>query len=227
MLEVTEDLEEAKSWAESLLRTRNAAKYYMSHENFVAAYKDDESFSFIVKGEPFYGHLYGEGAFLDPRCTDLASTHPLPLKGFSVRGGGFQFWEIEAKSAIAPIELLTDVTEIKKLIQEHAPDSSVSPGDPEEVFWGGIRNEIGELVSCAVVVQWQSGFHVMSSVVTRSQDRGLGYATALSKGIAAHAYRIGIPFVGLGVRTGNLAAQRAYEKAGFKALGAFTNYSRE
>ena len=227
MLEVTEDLEEAKSWAESLLRTRNAAKYYMSHENFVAAYKDDGSFSLIVKGEPFYGHLYGEGGFLDPRCTDVASTHALPLKGFSVRGGGFQFWEIETKSAIAPIELLTDVAEISELIQKHAPDSSVSPGDPEEVFWGGIRNEIDELVSCAAVVRWQSGFHVMASVVTRSQDRGFGYATALSKGIAAHAHQIGIPVLGLGVRTGNLAAQRAYEKAGFKALGAFTNYSRE
>jgi len=66
----------------------------------------------------------------------------------------------------------------------------------------------------------------MASVVTRTQDRGRGYATALSKGIASHAHQLGIPLLGLGVRTGNLAAQRAYEKAGFRKLGAFTNYSR-
>ena len=227
MLEVTNKLEEAKVWAEAALSGKNAAKYYMSEQNFVAAYKVEDSFSFIVKGEPFYGHLYGAGAYLDPRCTDIATADSRVDEDFKVQGGGFQFWEIETKNAHESIELLSDAEEIAALIREHAPDSSVLPGDPEEVFWGGARNESNELVACAVVVKWQSGFHVMASVVTRTADRGRGYGTALSKGIAAHAHKIGIPLLGLGVRTGNLAAQRAYEKAGFKMLGAFTNYSRE
>ena len=226
MFDSTEDLQLANAWAEDLLGEQNAAKYYISQENFVAAYKVGKSFSFIVKGEPFYGHLYGNDAFLDPRCTDIAVNGKIELPEFEVRGGGFQFWEIETKVASAPIELLSDVEEIRDLIQIHAPDSSVLPGDPEEIFWGGIRNESEELVACAVVVKWQSGLHVMASVVTRTEDRGRGYGTALSKGIASHARELGIPLLGLGVRTGNIAAQRAYAKAGFRELGAFTNYSR-
>ena len=227
MAESTNDLQLARAWAEELLGNQNAAKYYMSEQNFVAAYNNSGAFSFIVKGEPFYGHLYDVHSYLDPRCTDFATLLPVEIDGFVKRGGGFQFWEIETENADAPIELLSNAEEINALIQEHVPDSSVSPGDPEEVFWGGIRNNLGELLACAVVVKWQSGFHVMASVVTRTEDRGRGYGTSLSKGMASHARELGIPLLGLGVRTGNLAAQRAYERAGFKLIGAFTNYSRE
>ena len=227
MFDSTEDFQLAKVWAEDLLGGQNVAKYYISEQNFEAAYKVDRSFSFIVKGEPFYGHLYGENPYLDPRCTDIAVIGKFSSPEFVVRGGGFQFWEIDTQSVSAAIELLTNTEEIKALIAEHAPDSSVLPGDPEEVFWGGLRNATGELIACAAVVKWQSGLHVMASVVTRTEDRGRGYGTALSKGIASHASELEIPILGLGVRTGNFAAQRAYEKAGFKKLGAFTNYSRE
>ena len=227
MLEITANLDEANSWAAELLGEKNVAKYYISEENFVAAYNFDGSFSFIVEGEPFYGHLYNPGAYLDSRCTDIAVLGKIDLPEFVVRGGGFQFWEIETQNAYAPLELLSNAEEITTLIQGHAPDSSVLPGDPEEVFWGGIRNNVGELVACAAVVKWQSGFHVMASVATRTEDRGRGYGTLLSKGIASHARELGIPLLGLGVRTGNIAAQRAYEKAGYKNIGAFTNYSRE
>lgn len=229
MFDSTEDLKLANAWAEDLLGGRNVAKYYLSEANFVAAYKVDRSFSFIVKGEPFYGHLYGENSYLDPRCTAIASLQEINSDQWVVRGGGFQFWEIETQEVKAPIELLTsaeDIEAVQELIAAHAPDSSVSPGDPEEVFWGGARNESGELIACAAVVKWQSGFHVMASVVTRTEDRGRGYGTALSKGISSHARELGIPLLGLGVRSGNSAAQRAYQKAGFKKLGAFINYSR-
>lgn len=227
VLSESRKLVQAQEWAITFLGKKNVAKYYISEQNFVAAHRSADSFSFIVQGEPFYGQLYGRDAYLDPRCTDFASLFPLEVDGFVVRGGGFQFWEIETETARAPIEVLTDAQEITALIQEHAPDSSVAPGDPEEIFWGGTRNDLGELVACAAVVKWQSGFHIMASVVTRTEDRGRGYGTALSKGIASHARELGIPLLGLGVRTGNSAAQRIYEKAGFKMLGTFTNYSRE
>lgn len=227
MLQQTSDLATAQQWAVAILRDRNAAKYYISETNFVAAYKNDGAFSFIVKGEPFYGHLYGENAFLDPRITDVAVLGSLELENFEKRGGGFQFWEALTVPSAQSIEILSNAEEINSIITEHAPDSSVRPGDPEEVFWGGVRNDLGELAACAVLVKWQSGFYIMASVVTREQDRGRGFATRLSAGMVAHAHSLGISEIGLGVRTGNVAAQRAYEKAGFKALGAFTNYSRE
>jgi ribosomal protein S18 acetylase RimI-like enzyme len=229
MHESTDDLRIARKWAAEILGEKNPAKYYMSEENFVVAYNQDGAFSFFVTGESFYGHLYSTNSYFDARCKDLAviNTAEFHRPDFEIRGGGFHFWEKVTHESGASIELLMDLDEINEIIDTHAPDSSVRPGDSEEIFWGGIRNHVGELVACAVVVKWQSGFHVMASVVTRSQDRGRGYATALSEGMATQAWKLHIPRLGLGVRTSNVAAQRAYEKAGFKKIGVFTNYSRE
>ena len=229
MLDGTQDLEVARSWAAQLLKDKNPAKYYISAENFVAAFKNESTFSFVVTGEPFYGHLYGSGAYLDPRCNDIAiaAEEDFVPAGFAKRGGGFQFWEIQTEHTGAAIELLRDAHEINELIDRDAPDSSVRPGDPEEIFWGGLRNSQGQLADAAVVVKWQSGFHVLASVVTRAEDRGQGFATQLVRGISSHASLLGIDLIGLGVRPANVAAQRAYEKAGFSLIGSFTNYSRE
>ena len=227
MFESTEDLLEAKSWAERALGSRNAAKYYMSSDNLIIAYREFGSFSFLTQDEYIYSQLYGPNAYFDDRCDYLSSRDDeIDLSGKMQGGRGFQFWEAVTLDNGSKIEFLQDAAEINQMIGEHAPDSSVRPGDPEEVFWGGIRDQVGELVACAVVVRWQSGFHVLSSVVTRTPDRGKGYGTALSKGIISHAYSLGIEEIGLGVRTANIAAQRAYQRAGFKMIGAFTNYSR-
>ncbi len=228
MLETTSELSTAQQWAVDLLRENNSAKYYMSETNFVAAYKNENSFSFIVQGEPFYGHMYGEGAFQDERCSDIAVAGFKPeLIGNLQPRGGFQFWEAITSDTGSGIELLTNPDEIRTMIEKHAPDSSVFPGDPEEIFWGGIRNAAGELAALAVLVKWQSGFHVMASVVTREQDRGKGFATQLSRGMITRAHSLGISKIGLGVRENNFAAQRVYEKSGFKKLADFTHYSRE
>jgi ribosomal protein S18 acetylase RimI-like enzyme len=228
MFETTEDFQCAKLWAEDILSGRNVAKYYLSHENFVAAYKSDKGFSFIVKGERFYAHLYGDNAYLDQRSNSVAVDSDLNFEDehFEMRGGGFEIWELDTANSHAPIELLNDYEEINAMIENHAPDSSVSPGDNEEIFWGGIRDAQGELIACAVVVKWQSGFHIMASVVTRTNERGRGFGTALSKGIASHAREIGIPLLGLGVSRSNIVAQKVYKKAGYKRIGSFTNYSR-
>ena len=228
MLEATEDLDEAQSWAHSALGVNNAAKYCMGAENFVAAYKNENSFSFIVQGEPFYGQMYGEGAFQDERCSDIAVAGFKPeLIGNLLPRGGFQFWEAITSDTGSGIELLTNPDEIRTMIEKHAPDSSVFPGDDEVIFWGGIRNASSELAALAVLVKWQSGFHVMASVVTREQDRGKGFATQLSRGMITRAHSLGISKIGLGVRENNFAAQRVYEKSGFKKLADFTHYSRE
>lgn len=157
MLEVTNELAEARIWAATFLGSKNAAKYYMSRQNFVAAYNVESSFSFIVKGEPFYGQLYGVNPYVDPRCTEVAILGKLESENFVVRGGGFQFWEAVTTESGSPIEILRDAAEINQMIGEHAPDSSVRPGDPEEVFWGGIRDQEGELVACALQISRRNG----------------------------------------------------------------------
>ena len=228
MLEETEDLDEAQSWAHSALGVNNAAKYFMGVENFVVAYKNAESFSFVIEGESIYSQLYGPNAHFDERCQSvaLADSSRETFHGLK-RGGSSQFWEAKTRDNGFKIELLEDYSEINDIIDEHALDSSVRPGDPEEIFWGGVRNEFGELASLAAVVKWQSGLHVMVSVVTRSQDRGKGLATKLSAGMVSHSFLLGISEVGLGIRDGNFAAVRVYEKTGFNKLANFTRYSRE
>ena len=227
MLESTSELSTAQEWAAELLQDKNPAKYYLAQENFVAAYRKNASFSFLIKGEDFYSQMYGPDAHFDDRCIWLSVTGGEPsLAGKMQSGRGFQFWEAVTSENASSIELLDNAAEISSIITEHAPDSSVQPGDPEEVFWGGIRNEAGELTALAVLVKWQSGYHVMASVVTREEDRGKGYATKLCSGMISHAHSLGIKEIGLGVRRTNIAAQRAYEKAGFTMLAEFTNYGR-
>jgi ribosomal protein S18 acetylase RimI-like enzyme len=229
MVEETSDAALAREWAAALLGEMNAAKYYFSPASLLSAYKSDHSFSFTVRGEQIYGQAFGPSPFLDSRWEKVAveGVHPEAILDLKPRYG-FEFWGMNTSLAkAAPIEILSDMAEVNSILTEHAPDSSVRPGGDEEVFWGGIRNSRFELASLAVLVKWQSGMHVMSSVVTRSQDRGNGFATALSAGIAARAHSLGIAEIGLGVRDTNIAAQKAYAKAGFTRLGAFTNYFRE
>ena len=174
MLE-TSEISVALQWATEIFGFTNVPKYYISPQNFLTAYRDGDSYSFVVKDDQFYGHTYGDN----------------PPLG------------------------------------EHAPDLSVRPGSDEEIFWGAVRNESGEIASLGALVQWKSKQFVLASVVTRSEDRGKGLASALSAGVAAHAHSLGISEVGLGVIDTNIAAQKAYEKAGYRCLAAFTNYFRE
>ena len=228
VLEATDKLEDAKAWATEILGDQNSAKYYLSPENFIVAYKNNDSFSFLIDRDSLYSQMYGPNAYFDDRCLWLSVTgSETDLAGKMKRGRGFQFWEVLTSKNNVPIELIDDAQEINAIIDEHAPDSSVRPGDPEELFWGGIRNELGELAALAVLVKWQSGFHVMASVATRSQDREKGYGTQLVLGMISRAHSLGIREIGLGVRTENISAQRVYEKAGFKKLAEFINYGRE
>lgn len=236
----TADLATARSWAEELLGENNSAKYYFAPENFVTAYRNGDSFTFLTvdNEEPenprYYSQMYGDGAHFDERANFLSvASDKALIPGYMSHRQGFQFWEAPTSADFHQVlpgsrfEVLHDGDEINDLIDNHAPDSSVRPGDPETVFWGGIRKDNGELSALAVIVKWQSGFHVMASVLTRSSDRGKGFATQLATSVLNHASTLGISTIGLGVRTTNLAAQRAYEKAGFRKLAEFTNYSRE
>ena len=228
MFEETHDAVVAWGWAAEILGEFNSARYYFAPETLLSAYKSDNSFSFTVKGEHYYGHTYGLTPYLDPRWTKVAVEGMKPDAILNLkRRYGFEFWGIRTAATGAPLEILTDMHEVSAILDEHAPESSVRPGGSEEIFWGGVRNAQGELASIAVLVKWQSGMHVMASVVTRREDRGQGLATKLSAGIAAYAHSLGIDEVGLGVRDINYAAQKAYAKAGYSRLGAFTNYFLE
>ena len=227
-MQETSEISVALEWATEIFGLSNVPKYYISPGNFLNAYRNGESFSFTVTGDPSYGHAYGNNPHYDPRWgkVAVADHHPQEILGAKPRYG-FEFWALQTAPTGAMIEVLTDADLINVLLDESAPDSSVRPGGNEEIFWGGIRNTADEVAAIGVLLKWQSGQYVLASVATREEDRGKGYATALAAGISAHAYSLGIPEIGLGVRDNNVAAQRAYAKAGFTRLAAFTNYFQE
>lgn len=112
---------------------------------------------------------------------------------------------------------------IKKLLEEHAPNSSVWPGDGEVIFWGELR-EGSELVATGTLVKWRTGEVMFASIATRSDFRGKGLAQKLVRQMLATAAQKGIGHVGLGVFAQNIAAKKAYEKVGFKLIGEFSSY---
>lgn len=227
-MESTSDLAIARQWAAEYFSEKNVAKYFLDVEKFVVAYRSTDSYSFVLTHKPFYGHLYGPSAFLDPRLSEvaIADREPQQLSGFT-RKEKFQIWEARTFPGQSSLVLLHDDDEINFMLDNHAPDSSIRPGEKEVVFWAGLRDPKGLLMAGATVVQWSSGYHVLSSVVTRSEYRGKGLATQLCTEILSEVYSRGISTLGLGVRADNFAAQRAYTKAGFQKLAEFTNYSRE
>jgi len=231
-MQETSEISVALQWATEIFGLSNVAKYYISPNNFLNAYRNGNSFSFTVKGNPVYGHAYGSAPHYDPRWgkVAVADFHPEQILGAKPRYG-FEFWALATAAANvdshAAFEVITDTDLINQILDQSAPDSSVRPGGNEEIFWGGIRNEAGEVASIGVLVKWQSGQYVVASVATREEDRGKGYATALVAAMGARAHSLGIAEIGLGVRDNNFAAQRAYEKAGFTRLAAFTNYFQE
>jgi GNAT superfamily N-acetyltransferase len=117
-----------------------------------------------------------------------------------------------------------DENEIKELLEKHAPNSSVWPGNQEILFWGNIR-EAEQLIATGALVRWRTGQVMFASIATHSDYRGKGYAYRLVTQMLASVAKKGVTHVGLGVFAENIPAKRAYEKVGFALIGEFTSYS--
>ena len=113
--------------------------------------------------------------------------------------------------------------EIRELLEKHAPNSSVWPGNPEILFWGEVRED-NLLVSTGALVKWRTGQVMFSSIATHTDFRGKGYAQKLVQEMASTAAARGIKHLGLGVAAENIAAKNAYERAGLVLVAEFTSY---
>jgi ribosomal protein S18 acetylase RimI-like enzyme len=87
-----------------------------------------------------------------------------------------------------------------------------------------VRNELGDVSAIGALVKWSSGSHVLSSVATVESMRGKGYATQLVQRFISKANQLGIETLSLGVAHKNIAAIKAYQKAGMIEIAQFTNY---
>ena len=116
-------------------------------------------------------------------------------------------------------------SEIESFLKQHAPKSSVFPGNKEIIEWILVdRNR--ELVGVAAICRWESGEHVVVSVATHSEMRGEGIGAEVMRQTLAAAQRNLIPTLCLGVMSDNHSAIALYKKTGWKPLYKFTFMER-
>ena len=120
------------------------------------------------------------------------------------------------------VELNSD-EEINSFIDNYAPNSSTKPGDPEILFWYGIRNPRGELLSIGASVRWKSGPTMVVSIATAPSERGKSMAQEVTASLVKRLFDLGSPVVGLGVWAANAPAIRAYESVGFRLSEEFVS----
>jgi len=187
-----------------------------------------DSFSMTLENGGLFGVALGPAPPVDSRwssCIVADSAFGTRLDELHV-DDFWDFYSVHTPSTRVDgdVVTLTDNAEIAELLQIHAVDSSVWPGDPEVVAWYGLRDENDVLVALGALVRWESGMHVLASITTVTELRGRGYAQELTQGIVARAREQGITWLGLGVAHSNVAAHHVYEKAGFELRARFSVY---
>ena len=227
----TSDITVALGWARERLGDLSGPGMFVSEANaerFIEAFVTDDSFSFTMDSGFIYGHAYGPNPHIDPRWEKCAVAYNNfgPKFGHLEIANQFDTYGISTKviPGFETIEELTDEVLIKKILDENAPTSSTYPGNPEILQWGCVRNESGDISAIGALVRWSSGAYVISSVATVESQRGKGFATELTKRFISRANQLGAETLGLGVSHKNIAAIKAYQKAGMIEIAQFTNY---
>ncbi|CAB4706179.1 unannotated protein [freshwater metagenome] len=227
----TSDINIALGWARERLGDLNGPGIFVSEANterFIEAFITADSFSFTMDSDFVYGHAYGPDPYIDPRWEKCAVAYSKFGATFGHLEIGTQFDTYGVDTRIIPgfedIEELKDEDLIKNILDSHAPTSSVYPGNPEIIQWGCVRNSEGEVSAIGALVRWSSGAHVLSSVATVESQRGKGFATELVKRFISKANQLEIETLSLGVSHKNIAAIKAYQRAGMSELAQFTNY---
>ena len=222
-----------KSHQEVLALLQNRAEHLETFETYAPAHRfieavvTETNLSFSVKDEDgsIFAMALGENPVLLQADRIATSRGIIMDKALYKHRADWDFYSIDT----AGFALFDQATEskddlgIKQLLETHAPNSSVWPGNEEVIFWGELR-EGSELVAAGTLVKWRTGEVMFASIATHADFRGRGLAQTLVKQMLSSAANKGIGHVGLGVFAGNIAAKKAYEKVGFKLIGEFSSY---
>ena len=224
--ERTTDAATAAAWAHELLGPASAAAFLIAPARFEVAERDAATLSFTLRDERLFGVGFGPRPALHDdwaACAISDSTFGDHV-GRLARVDEWDFYTRPTAPGGGPVTEVHDDAAVESLLRAHAPHSAVWPGNREIVAWYGARDDAG-LASVAAVVRWESGYHVLSSVATRTDARGRGLARTLVRGIVADLHARGVAWLGLGVGHENLVAQRLYRDIGFAPRAAFTVYA--
>lgn len=230
-LERTNDPIEAFEWAFDLDGPGGPAAFLLAPSRFAFAERTSDSLALTLHDERWFGAAFGPNPPLRPEWQTcfLSYSSQGERVGELVRRDEWDFYTraVERHEYGAPVDEVTDTSALTDLLNSHAPHSMVWPGDPEIDAWYGVGDESG-LASIAALVRWESGFHVISSVATRTDARGRGLARHVVTGVVLAASARGLSWLGLGVAHDNAVAKRLYERVGFTCRAEFAVYrSRE
>jgi ribosomal protein S18 acetylase RimI-like enzyme len=201
---------------------------WIPREKFLSAEIDNDG-NFVISRED--DGIYGISLGTNPRI-------PSDWKNFSMESRGIARLPQEYKSVVewdcywAPTtigELVTPALasdeEIDLFLKEHAPDSSVFPGNAEILQWVEVRDQ-DTLAAIAALCRWQSGRVVISSVATNTGLRGRGFGKTLMAKCLDAGRQYDEKYLSLGVRHLNESAQRLYASTGFTLMHNFTYCER-
>ena len=202
---------------------------YAPSHRFIQAVVTPDSLSFSVSDED--GSIFAMALGENPQileCDRLATSRGVKVDlNFFEHRADWDFYSIDTDKfrGLEPVIKSRENEEIKELLEAHAPNSSVWPGDDEVLFWGEIRqNET--LVATGALVKWRTGEVMFASIATHEEYRGKGLAQKLVSQMLSSVESLGVKHVGLGVFAENYSAKRAYEKVGFTLIGEFSSYQK-
>ena len=231
------DFETAISHLRPIKGANNYAELAGEPSNFKLAILTDAGFCGLweVDGEPW---ILGLGEFQSTFIpTVIRDVTPgkvrvtIPRNWTQVELEKRSVWNFFAiDSSITPKQPLKHLVvelnseeEINSFIDNYATDSSTRPGDPEVLFWEGIRNPQGDLLSIGGAVRWKSGATMVVSIATAPSERGKSMAQEVTASLVKRLFDSGSPVVGLGVWAQNTPAIRAYERIGFQLKEEFVS----
>lgn len=224
----TRDPDVALTWALELQGLDSPAAFLLAPSRFAFAERTDDSYALTLRGDQWFGAGYGPSPPLRPEWQTCFIDHSSfgERVGDLVRRDEWDFFtrNLSGQETGPPVDRVSDDAALNSLLSGHAPHSRVWPGDPEIEAWYGVSDEAG-LASVAALVRWESGYHVISSVATRTDARGRGLAQIVVMGLARDAATRGVSWLGLGVAQDNHVAQRLYERTGFTRRAEYSVYS--
>jgi ribosomal protein S18 acetylase RimI-like enzyme len=223
------DFSDALDYLKTDLKLFTLFKFWIPKEKFVELLIDESGISICREDNGRFVFALGKRAPLKPEWSRISFERSSSwLKELTK----YEKNEWEAYSLDVPSELRLELTQEPKdediavFLEEHGPDLSVSPGNPEIVRWSSIRSDSGELEGVAAICKWQSGEHVVASVATHSARRNQGLGKKLMRVVSKELATLGIKQVCLGVTSSNLGAVKLYQNIGYEKLFDFTFINR-
>ena len=216
------NFEETLFAAEKLGISKQLITTWFPRSKFVQAVLSNNSLSITRQAKPFYGMAFGPAPEIDSRWNEfsIARSTSKELTNSFKDTGPWDIYGIATKPFDLDYKIIKDSKYIDSFIESHAPNSSVKSDSKEVVAWVGIED-----VALGAICKWESGEHVLASIVVAVDERGKGYGKKVTKALITAADKAQIKYLSLGVIADNAAAIATYESLGFTQLAQFNSFS--